>query len=136
LKLPTSSFRPGVAPKEAQSGHGLVKRRPTTSRKKFSDGQKAFILNQGKEGIQRTFAARPGSAERRSTMACYRTKYAAYSRLDDKNAKLKMLAADLSLDKQRLQDLDLAESPKRPSVHEPCGRACKQDEQPHPAFGG
>jgi putative transposase len=53
---------------------------------KFSDAQKAFILKQGNDGMQ------PPEMRR-------------LKQLEDENSKLKKIVADLSLDREMLQDV-------------------------------
>jgi putative transposase len=79
---------------------------------KFSDAQKAFILKHGNDGSRlRRSAARPGSARRpisigRGSMTgCCRRRCGGLKQLEDENAKLRKVVADLSLDKEMLQDV-------------------------------
>lgn len=79
---------------------------------RFSGAQKAFILNRAMLGSRsRTFAARPGSARRptsigrRSNDGLLPTEMRRLKQLEDENDKLKKLVADLSLDKEMLQDV-------------------------------
>ena len=76
---------------------------------RFSDAQKAFNLKQG--GCRwLTSAARPASAKRptsigrRSTMAYFQRRCGGLMQLEDGNSKLRKVVADLSLDKEMLQD--------------------------------
>jgi putative transposase len=79
---------------------------------KFSDAQKAFILKQGAEGVLVTeICRRAGISE--ATYFNWKKKYDGLlptemrrlKQLEDENAKLKKIVAELSLDKEMLQDV-------------------------------
>ena len=79
---------------------------------KFSDAQKAFILKQGAEGVLVTeICRRAGISE--ATYFNWKKKYDGLlptemrrlKQLEDENGKLRKLVADLSLDKEMLQDV-------------------------------
>ena len=79
---------------------------------KFSDAQKAFILKQGAEGVLVTeICRRAGISE--ATYFNWKNKYDGLlptemrrlKQLEDENAKLKKIVAELSLDKEMLQDV-------------------------------
>jgi putative transposase len=79
---------------------------------KFTDAQKAFILKQGDDGVpvaeiyrkagisQATYFNRKKKYEGLTPPAMRRLK-----QLEEENAKPKRLVADLSLDKEMLQDI-------------------------------
>ena len=79
---------------------------------KFSDAQKAFILKQGKEGVPVADICRKAGISQ-ATYFNWKQKYEGLlptemrrlRQLEDENAKLKKLVADLSLDKEMLQDV-------------------------------
>jgi len=81
-------------------------------RSKFTDAQIAFILRQAEEGTPIAEVCRKaGIAE--ATFYNWRKKYGGLmpsemkrsKQLDEENARLKRLVADLSLDKAMLQDV-------------------------------
>ena len=78
---------------------------------KFSDAQKAFILRQGADGVPSpTSAGRLGSARRpisigRRSMTTTVAGDRRLKQLEDENGKLKKIVADLSLDREMLQDV-------------------------------
>jgi putative transposase len=81
-------------------------------RSKFTDAQIAFVLRQAEEGTSVAEVCRKaGIAE--ATFYNWRKKYAGLmpsemkrlKQLEEENAKLKRLVADLSLDKVMLQDV-------------------------------
>jgi len=79
---------------------------------KFSDAQKAFILKQGSDGVAVADICRkagisqaPISIGRRSSTGCCPLKMRRLKQLEDENSKLKKLVADLSLDREMLQDV-------------------------------
>lgn len=81
-------------------------------RSKFTDAQIAFVLKQAEEGTSVSEVCRKaGIAE--ATFYNWRKKYAGLmpsemkrlKQLEEENAKLKRLVADLSLDKVMLQDV-------------------------------
>jgi len=79
---------------------------------KFSDAQKAFILNQGADGVAVEEICRKAGISQ-ATYFNWKKKYEGLlptemrrlKQLEDENAKLKRLVADLSLDKEMLQDV-------------------------------
>ena len=79
---------------------------------KFTDAQKAFILKQGDDGVPvGEICRRAGISQ--ATFFNWKKKYAGLlptemrrlKQLEDENARLKKLVADLSLDKEMLQDV-------------------------------
>jgi len=79
---------------------------------KFSDAQKALFSSRAPMGCRwRISAARPASARRpisigrSDTTACCRPKVRRLKQLEDENGKLKKLVAELSLDREMLQDV-------------------------------
>ena len=79
---------------------------------KFSDAQKAFILRQGATGFplptsagKLGLARRPISIGRRSMTGMQPPEMRRLKQLEDENAKLKKIVADLSLDREMLQDV-------------------------------
>ncbi len=79
---------------------------------KFSDAQKAFILKQGADGIPvAEICRRTGTSQ--ATYFNWKKKYEGLlpaemrrlKQLEDENAKLRKLAADLALDREMLQDV-------------------------------
>ena len=74
----------------------------------LSGAQKAFILEQGADGMPwLTFAARPGSASfnwKKRYDGLLPTEMRRLKQLEDENNKLRKVVADLSLDKEMLQD--------------------------------
>ena len=81
-------------------------------RSKFSEQQIAFILRQADEGSPITEVCRKASISE-ATYYNWRKKYGGLmpsemkrlKQLDDENHRLKKLVADLSLDKEMLQDV-------------------------------
>ncbi|MCW5701198.1 MAG: IS3 family transposase [Bradyrhizobium sp.] len=79
---------------------------------KFSDAQKAFILKQGNDRVPVADICRKAGISQ-ATYFNWKKKYDGLlpsemrrlKRLEDENAKLKKLVADLSLDKEMLQDV-------------------------------
>ena len=77
---------------------------------KFSDAQKAFILRQGADGV--SVADRKAGISP-ATYFNWKKKYDGMQppemrrlkQLEDENAKLKKIVADLSLDREMLQDV-------------------------------
>ena len=65
---------------------------------KFSDAQKAFILKQGNDGVPVAEICRKAGI----SQATYLRRL---KQLEDENGKLRKLVADLSLDKEMLQDV-------------------------------
>jgi putative transposase len=81
-------------------------------RSKFSEAQIAFILRQGDEGTTVGEICRKAAISE-ATYYNWRKKYAGLMpsemkrlrQLEDENGKLKRIVADLSLDKEMLQDV-------------------------------
>ena len=79
---------------------------------KFSDAQKAFILKQGADGMPVADLCRKAGISP-ATYFSWKKKYEGMlpsdmrrmRLLEDENAKLRKLVADLSLDKEMLQDV-------------------------------
>ena len=79
---------------------------------KFSDAQKAFILKQGEEGMSVAEVCRKAGISQ-ATYFNWKKKYAGLmpsemkrlKQLEDENSRLKKIVADLSLDKEMLQDV-------------------------------
>ena len=79
---------------------------------KFSDAQKAFILKQGDEGAPVAEICRKAGISQ-ATYFNWKKKYAGLlpdemrrlKALEDENAKLKRIVADLTLDREMLQDV-------------------------------
>ena len=79
---------------------------------KFSDAQKAFILKQGADGMPVADVCRKAGISQ-ATYFNWKKKYNGLlpdemrrlKQLEDENSKLKKLVADLSLDREMLQDV-------------------------------
>lgn len=79
---------------------------------KFSDAQKAFILKQGDDGVPVAEICRKAGISQ-ATYFNWRKKFGGLlptemkrlKQLEDENARLRKLVADLSLDKAMLQDV-------------------------------
>lgn len=79
---------------------------------KFSDAQKAFILKQGEDGVPVGEICRKAGISQ-ATYFNWKKKYGGLlptemrrlKQLEDENARLKRIVADLSLDKEMLQDV-------------------------------
>jgi len=79
---------------------------------KFSDAQKAYILKQGDEGLPVAEICRKAGISQ-ATYFNWKKKYAGLlpdemrrlKQLEDENSRLKKLVADLSLDREMLQDV-------------------------------
>ncbi len=79
---------------------------------KFSEAQKAFILKQGYDGMPVTDICRKAGISP-ATYFNWKKKYDGLlpteirrlKQLEDENAKLRKVVADLSLDKEMLQDV-------------------------------
>lgn len=78
----------------------------------FTDAQKAFIIKQGEEGKIVTevcraagFSRRRISTGRKSILACCRRRCAGLAIVEDENNRLKMIVADMTLDRETLQDV-------------------------------
>lgn len=79
---------------------------------KFSDAQKAFIVKQGEEGVPVAEICRKAGISQ-ATYFNWRKKYAGLMpsemkrlrELEEENGRLKKIVADLSLDREMLQDV-------------------------------
>ena len=79
---------------------------------KFSDAQKAFILKQGADGIPVADICRKAGISQ-ATYFNWKKRYDGLlptemrrlKQLEDENAKLRKVVADLTLDKEMLQDV-------------------------------
>jgi putative transposase len=79
---------------------------------RFSDAQKAYILKQGTEGMPVAEICRKAGISQ-ATYFNWKRKYDGLlptemrrlKQLEDENAKLRKVVADLSLDKEMLQDV-------------------------------
>jgi len=79
---------------------------------RFSDAQKAFILKQGADGMPVADICRKAGISQ-ATFFNWKRKYDGLlptemrrlKQLEDENAKLRKVVADLSLDKEMLQDV-------------------------------
>lgn len=79
---------------------------------KFSDAQKAFIIKQGEDGTPVAEICRKAEISR-ATYFSWKKKYAGLlptemkrlKQLEDENARLKKIVADLTLDREMLQDV-------------------------------
>jgi putative transposase len=86
--------------------------RKTMKASQFSDAQKAFILKQGNDGIPVADICRKAGISQ-ATYFNWKKKYEGMlppemrrlKQLEDENAKLKKIVADLSLDREILQDV-------------------------------
>jgi putative transposase len=78
---------------------------------KFSDAQKAFILKQGNDGVPVADICRKAGISQATYFNWKKydgllpTEMRRLKQLEDENAKLKKLVADLSLDQEMLQDV-------------------------------
>jgi putative transposase len=76
---------------------------------KFSDAQKAFILKQGHDGVAVADICRKAGISQATYFKKYDgllpTEMRRLKQLEDENAKLKKLVADLSLDREMPQDV-------------------------------
>ncbi|WP_183759230.1 IS3 family transposase [Rhizobium sp. BK181] len=87
----------------------------------FSDAQKAFILKQGDEGVTVAEICRKAGISQ-ATYFNWKEKYAGMlppemkklKQLEDENARLKKIVADLTLDREMLQDV-IRRKPLRPA---------------------
>ena len=78
----------------------------------FSDAQKAFILKQGQDGVPVAEICRKAGISQ-ATYFSWRKKYDGLlppemrrlKQLEEENAKLKKIVADLTLDREMLQDV-------------------------------
>jgi putative transposase len=79
---------------------------------KFSDAQKAFILKQGEGGMPVAEVCRKAGISQ-ATYFAWKKKYSGLMpsdmkrlrELEEENARLKRIVADLSLDREMLQDV-------------------------------
>ena len=79
---------------------------------KFTDAQKAFIIKQGEDGVPVAEVCRKAGISQ-ATFFNWRKKYGGLMpsevlrlrELEAENARLKKIVADLSLDKEMLQDV-------------------------------
>jgi putative transposase len=79
---------------------------------KFSDAQKAFIIKQGEDGVPVAEICRKAGISQ-ATFFNWKKKYAGMlpsemrrlRELESENVRLKKIVADLSLDKEMLQDV-------------------------------
>lgn len=79
---------------------------------KFSDAQKAFILKQGTDGVPAAEICRKAGISQ-ATYFSWKKRYDGLlppemrrlKQLEDENAKLRKLVADLALDREMLQDV-------------------------------
>jgi putative transposase len=79
---------------------------------KFSDAQKAFIIKQGEEGTPVAEICRKAGISQ-ATYFNWKKKYAGLlpaemkrlKQLEDENGRLKKIVADLTLDREMLQDV-------------------------------
>jgi len=86
--------------------------RKTIKDSKFSDAQKAFILKQGADGIPVAEICRRAGISQ-ATYFNWKKKYEGLlpaemrrlKQLEDENAKLRKLVADLALDREMLRDV-------------------------------
>jgi putative transposase len=86
--------------------------RKTMKASKFSDAQKAFILKQGNDGVPVAEICRKAGISQ-ATYFNWKKKYDGMQppemrrlkQLEDENSKLKKIVADLSLDREMLQDV-------------------------------
>ena len=79
---------------------------------RFSDAQKAFILRQGADGMPVADVCRKAGISQATYFNWKKTydgllpdEMRRLKQLEDENAKLKKLVADLSLDREMLQDV-------------------------------
>jgi putative transposase len=79
---------------------------------KFSDAQKAFVLRQAEDGVPVAEVCRKAGISQ-ATFFNWKKKYGGMlpnemrrlKQLEDENRRLKSIVADLSLDKEMLQDV-------------------------------
>ena len=79
---------------------------------KFTDAQKAFILKQGEEGTPVAEICRKAGISQ-ATYFSWKKKYAGLlptemkrlKQLEDENGRMKKIVADLTLDREMLQDV-------------------------------
>jgi putative transposase len=91
---------------------GWERERTTMKASQFSEAQKAFILKQGRDGMPVAEICRKAGISQ-ATYFNWKKKYEGLTPpemrrlklLEEENAKLKKLVADLSLDREMLQDV-------------------------------
>jgi len=79
---------------------------------KFTDAQKAFVIKQGEEGMPVAEICRKAGISQ-ATYFTWKKKYSGLmpsemrrlKQLEEENSRLKRIVADLSLDKEMLQDI-------------------------------
>ena len=89
-----------------------LEERKTMKASQFSDAQKAFILKQGNDGVPVADICRKAGISQ-ATYFNWKKKYDGMQppemrrlkQLEDENARLKKIVADLSLDREMLQDV-------------------------------
>ena len=92
---------------------------------KFTDAQKAFVIKQGEEGTPVAEICRKAGISQ-ATYFNWKKKYAGLMpsemrrlrELEDENGRLKKIVADLTLDREMLQDV-IRRSRRRPSEARP-----------------
>ena len=92
---------------------------------KFTDAQKAFVIKQGEEGTSVAEICRKAGISQ-ATYFNWKKKYAGLMpsemrrlrELEDENGRLKKIVADLTLDREMLQDV-IKRSRRRPSEARP-----------------
>ncbi len=92
---------------------------------KFTDAQKAFVIKQGEEGTPVAEICRKAGISQ-ATYFNWKKKYAGLMPsemrrlrdLEDENGRLKKIVADLTLDREMLQDV-IKRSRRRPSEARP-----------------
>jgi transposase-like protein len=90
----------------------LAGRREAMKASKFTDAQKAFVIKQGEEGVPVAEVCRKAGISQ-ATYFAWKKKYAGLlpsekrrlKQLEEENSRLKRIVADLSLDKEMLQDI-------------------------------
>ncbi|ABC92954.1 probable insertion sequence transposase protein, IS3/IS911 family (plasmid) [Rhizobium etli CFN 42] len=91
---------------------GWERDQKTMKASQFSDAQKAFILKQGDEGVSVAEICRKAGISQ-ATYFNWKKKYAGMlppemkrlKQLEDENSRLKKIVADLTLDREMLQDV-------------------------------
>jgi len=91
---------------------GLGEERNRMKVSKFSDAQKAFVIKQGEEGTPVAEICRKAGISQ-ATYFNWKKKYAGLlptemrrlKQLEDENSRLKKIVADLTLDREMLQDV-------------------------------
>jgi putative transposase len=109
---PSPKWGQSWTPIEGQSSTPIDKERKTMKASQFSDAQKAFILRQGNDGVPVADICRKAGISQ-ATYFNWKKKYEGMQppemrrlkQLEDENAKLKKIVADLSLDREMLQDV-------------------------------